>query len=446
MINKSSTKKADFSRLIYENMLWRGLFLVSSLVLNICIARYYGAAASGWIFYVFSYYTLFIEVLGFSMETGISYYTAKNELPLPGLLGFSGALAVAAAVPVFIFFRLYLPEPLRGLPPGFVLFSAICYISGYILMNCCSALFYARKNFILPNLFSLCINGALIVLLLLSGKNTDPAIDHHFFIYMLFASFLVQGVLMFASVLLAPAGKPMLQLPNGEALKKIVRYSRQAFIANTVFFMLYRIDYWFVEKYCNPYDLGNYIQVSRLVQLFLVLPVMMAGVIFPATAGGEQAAINRSLKTMTASLLFLYAIVCGVLVLTGKWLFPFVFGASFYNMYGPFLLLIPGIFALSTLSLFAAYYAGKNRVRINVQGSLLALAVIITGDVLFIPAYGIMAAALVSSIGYMAYSIYVLMVFKKEYGLGWSYFLSVQKKDLGWIKDIVLANTFKRNQ
>ncbi len=446
MISKTSPQTTGFSRLIYENMLWRGLFFVSSLLLNIGIARYYQASASGWIFYLFNYYTLFIEVLGFSMESGISYYASKNDITVSKLLCFSLALALAAAAPVFIFFRLYVPKELAAVPAVFMLFSAISYISGYILNNCCSALFYARRNFILPNMVFIVINTGLMVLLFITGGAGGKPVNHDWFIILLFASFFVQGVVLFAGAFVLLPGARGLSFPAGIELKKIARYSLQAFVANIAFYLLYRIDYWFVERYCRPEELGNYIQVSRLVQLFLLLPTIMAGVIFPATAGGEQGEINRSLKTITASLLFLYAIICGLLVLTGNWLFPFVFGSSFDKMYGPFLLLVPGIFALSALSLFAAYYAGKNRVRVNVQGSLCALAVVIAGDIIFIPRYGIKAAALVSSVGYTVYLLYVLMVFKREYRLGWSYFFSVKKKDLHWIKDLVLANTFKSNR
>src|SRR6266700_4149462 len=105
MTTISSTKKADFSRLIYESVLWRGLFYLSSLLLNILIARYYQASASGWIFFVFNYYTLFIEVLGFSMESGINYYASKNEIAVSKLLGLSLALSLVALAPVVVFFR-----------------------------------------------------------------------------------------------------------------------------------------------------------------------------------------------------------------------------------------------------------------------------------------------------------------------------------------------------
>ena len=444
MANTSVTKKAEFSRLIYENTLWRGLLLLSSLLLNILVARYYQAAASGWIFFVFSYYTLFIEVLGFSMESGISYYASRNEVTASRLLCLSLLLSLAAVVPVVIFFRLYLPEPLRGLSPAFVLFSAISFISGYILNNCCSALFYAHKKFILPNVLSIAINGVLILFLLFAGGGRVWATGSDPFIILLFASFAAQGLVMLVAGIMTLGGGQPFSLPGVAGLKKIGRYSLQAFIANTVFFMLYRIDYWFVEKYCRPEILGNYIQVSKLVQLFLLFPGFIAGAVFPLTAGGWKDEVNKNLRGITAGLLVLYSIICALLALTGYWLFPFLFGSSFDKMYQPFLLLIPGILSLSMLSPFSAYYAGRNRVRVNIIGALLSLVLIVTGDVLFIPRYGIHAAALVSSVGYIAYLVYVIRVYKKEYGIATGALFSISRSELYWIRDMIIGNVFKK--
>lgn len=118
---------------------------------------------------------------------------------------------------------------------------------------------------------------------------------------------------------------------------------------------------------------------------------------------------------LSRTVFWLYVLACLLLVIMGKWLFPFIFGKDFVEMYQPFVLLIPGILSLSGLFTLTAYYAGKNRMKVNIIGSFLALVVIIVGDSIFIPAYGINAAALMSSIGYIVYQLYVLIIFNKEY-------------------------------
>jgi O-antigen/teichoic acid export membrane protein len=133
------------------------------------------------------------------------------------------------------------------------------------------------------------------------------------------------------------------------------------------------------------------------------------------TAGGQQFNISSILTRLSRCVFLCYLILCGLLAITGKWLFPVVFGASFAEMYQPFLLLIPGILALSGIFTLTAYFAGKNMIRTNIKGSVMALAVIFIGDIIFIPLYGINAAALVSSIGYIVYQVYVIVIFNREY-------------------------------
>jgi O-antigen/teichoic acid export membrane protein len=97
-------------------------------------------------------------------------------------------------------------------------------------------------------------------------------------------------------------------------------------------------------------------------------------------------------------------------------------------------LYIPGIAAIATLYPFTAFYAGANKIHINIIGSIIALIFVIIANVIFIPLAGIYAAATVSSVGYVLYEIYVLHIFRKKYGLKLSECLIIKKDDFILIK------------
>ena len=101
------------------------------------------------------------------------------------------------------------------------------------------------------------------------------------------------------------------------------------------------------------------------------------------------------LPVLARAIIVFYIILLGLLAITGQWLFPWVYGETFERMYLPFLLLMPGILSLSTIALLTAYNSGKNKMAINMKGSLIGLVIIIAGDWLLIPRYGIAAAAAV---------------------------------------------------
>ncbi len=229
-------------------------------------------------------------------------------------------------------------------------------------------------------------------------------------------------------------------LPKIAEIKMVFQFCLLAFVSNLITFLYYRVDYWFVNHYRSAEELGNYIQVSKIAQMFFVLPGILASAVFPLTAGGRRREINNMLMVMSRSILFFYSLACLFLVITGKWLFPFIFGDSFKGMYSTFLFIIPGILGLSTLYTLTAYFAGKNRVIVNLKGSCLALITIITGDVLLIPKYGINAAAAVSSVGYIVYHIYVLQVFTKEYKTPVLSFFIFKYSDFSSIKRSLLKS------
>ena len=168
------------------------------------------------------------------------------------------------------------------------------------------------------------------------------------------------------------------------------------------------------------------------------MPTILAGAVFPMTAGGQKSGINHLLTLLSRSIFFLYLVVCIILGLVGQWLFPFVFGESFSQMYQPFLLLMPGILSLSGLFTLTAYFAGKNKIRINIIGSVYALIIILIGDIIFIPHYGINAAALISSIGYMVYQGYIIIMFKKEFQTTLSQLFIIKSSDIKKIKEVFI--------
>ncbi|MEJ7681191.1 MAG: oligosaccharide flippase family protein [Segetibacter sp.] len=69
-------------------------------------------------------------------------------------------------------------------------------------------------------------------------------------------------------------------------IRLLIRYALVALAANVIFFLVYRVDYWFVKKYCTLQELGNYIQVSKLGQMLLIIPTIISSVVLPQTAGG----------------------------------------------------------------------------------------------------------------------------------------------------------------
>lgn len=402
-------------KLIYQGIVWRGLYYASVFVLNIVIARVFQAADSGWINYLINNLSFLILVISLSLESALGYFASKNEISLQKLTGFSSVFSIVSSLVGTGMIALYLLATEDGYDPASNLTMAFMYLLGFVLTNYFSSLFYAAQKPVTPNAIMLVINLAVIAFgwSYMGEEKTYPSRNIPV-LFAYFFSFPLQGILI-ALVWGYSNNLLTLRLPDKNEMKKMFRYAFAALLANVIFFLVYRVDYWFVEAFSDEKSLGNYIQVSKLGQIFLLLPSIIATAIFTRTAGGNQEHTRNVIEIISRWLLVFYIVFVMMILITGRWLFPWVYGASFDQMYAPFMLLAPGIVSLSTLSLLTAFYAGRNKLNINITGSVIALVIIVAGDFLFIPRYGIVAAALVSSIGYICFTVYVLYRFRKEY-------------------------------
>lgn len=419
-----------FQRLLYQSLLWRGIYLVSLLLLNILVSRLYGAGGSGWIFYISSVFALFILLCSFSLETAMGYYLADKRIPSSQLFIISLVWVLAAALLTWFLAGSYFKEYSDRLAPGKFVQIATAFVTGNLLITFFTSLFYAERKVAAPNIILAVINVLLIATGIALYGNKDGANNSQIFIDIYFFSFLAAGLLMAFAFIARRNNKERFSLPSLTTLRLLFSYSFLAFVANTISFLLFRVDYFFVEKFSDENSLGNYIQVSKLTQLFFVIPGILASAVFPLTAGGQREEVNRNLPVLSRMIILVFGSGCVVLALVGKWLFPAVFGESFDQMYVPFLLMIPGLLAICLIYPVTSYYAGKNRIIENIKGSVLATLLLVAGDWLLVPRYGINGAAFVCSLSYLLYGAYMVARFKKEYGVKLSDFFIIRKADL----------------
>lgn len=413
---------------ILHSILWRGLFIFTSLLLNIFLVRYLGAGESGTLFYIITLLSFFIQISGLSLESGLGYFAANNEIPAASLAAFCLLLTttifvIALGLSNFTGFDAFDLDKHSGS------LEYVFFVFGNLLFTYFSTLFSAKLDFMVPNLIGSLLNillvGFLFYLLYFDGGFIEKDLVISLFYY----SFLIRAFLLVVVFFATGRNRKPLRLPAMRSLTRLFKYCLAAYVANIIFFVLYRIDYFFVEKYCSPEDLGIYMQVSKVAQMFFIIPSMIAGVIFALTASDSKERTTDVLTGIGRITFYLYFVFCILLAITGSWLFPMLFGADFGDMHQPFVLLIPGIIALAMIYPITAYFAGSNKISINIKGSFLALVVILAGDLLFIPEYGISAAAAVSSMGYITFQVYVLKTFKKGNPIQYNHFFKFHISD-----------------
>jgi len=428
-----------------QSLLWRGLYFITVLLLNIFLSRYLQAANTGFVYYLSNIFSFTLIIFSVSLESGITYFASGKIIDPKKLIWFtvawSFAVAILALAAVYIY--LFFTPGIPAISDSQFYFFSTCYIAGLFLTNCGTALFYAKNNFILPNFLLIFWNIVLIIIIPKFGVAKDLSQAGNI-LQLYFLIFLLQGLSVCIAWLVKEKNITAVSLPTAIEIKKIFKYSAVVVTGNIIFFLVYRIDYLFVNAspVCTAADLGNYIQVSKLGQMLLIIPQIIASVIFPRSASGiNRKELNSSLMTIARLFSQLYLLIIIITVVGGTWLFTGMFGETFNKMQWPFIILMPGIFSLSVLAMLSAYFSGKGNLRVNLTGAALALLVVIIGDYFFVPLYGILAAAAISTLGYTVNLGYSLYIFYKDYDINFFDFFRWRKSDYRWLRSL----TIKKN-
>jgi O-antigen/teichoic acid export membrane protein len=424
----------QFKKAIQHTILWKVLNTLITFLINILLVRLLGVEQSGLFYYAIALLSLLVLLQSYSLEAGIVYYGSKYG-SVSGISSF--------ILPWLLFQSLISILVLYYVAPANINREvAILYTVSNLAIVYCNGLYKAQKKFSTVNFI---LGGVNFLLLLVLGTmyffNTPFTTSMHISIlhpaaFFYCCSFILQAVLLITVFFFS--NKSHTSAIDKKMLKKIFTFSSISFAGNLLFFLVVRIDYFFVEKYCTGIAFSNYIQVSKLGQLMVLLPSVVAAVLFPYAAGAQQqesylGKTQLFCRVITGCFIFFTLFI----VVTGYWLFPLLFGSGFTAMYTALLLYLPGFFSLCIVTVLAAYLAGLELIKINLAASAVALIVVITGDIVLIPYFGINGAAVASSIAYFVCMVYLLWYTKKKMQYTLYDFFILQTADIKMITDLL---------
>jgi O-antigen/teichoic acid export membrane protein len=432
-------------KLFAQSILWRGFYFFSILVVNVFLSRYLRAANTGNLYLISVIFSFIQTVLSLSVESGIVYFASGNIIERNKLISLMGLWSFAAGIImiglVYVYFSIDASLDKTLLLP-YILYGFF-YVCGQSLTNYAIAIYYTQENYFLPNFLLGLVN--LVFVTIIPGKNSvmnAQQVQHVMTLY--FSTFLVAGLLVYCSYIIKNRSEGAFTFPDKKNFNLLLKYSITALGANVVFFLVYKVDYLFVNysPVCTKADLGNYIQVSKLGQMMLVVPQIMASVVFPRTASGiDNMRMNNVIMIIARILSQVFFVAFIITAILGKQIFILLFGESFNKMQLPMLIIIPGIFSLSVVALLSAYFSGKGKIKINLYGAIIGLSVMIIGDFIFVPRYGIVAAAVISTLSYTANFCYSLYHFYLDHSIHWVEFVRWRKDDYNWLIALIKRNT-----
>ena len=191
-----------------------------------------------------------------------------------------------------------------------------------------------------------------------------------------------------------------------------------------------------VKSWCPPADAGNYFQASKVIQVLIMLPAMATFSLYPLIIQSIQVTTAEETERKVLKLVYIYfmlAMVLGLLLLiSGFWLFPQLYGADFDKMYVATIILIPGLLCFAASYPLSTYFSGKDKNTVTMKAIGLAIVLLFLLNFILIPRFSINGAAISSSAANIFYFSFLMISFMRQNKLSVKHLYSQLKEQLNW--------------
>lgn len=417
------------------------LILALSFLVNVALARSLLPEGKGGLDLFEATKGLMTVFLGFSLSAGVIYSVSRGGIDLRKLqvrLSGMAVMQAAAAVCILIIMqyfglnRLFLPVVSHFwliLAMGLVILFGT--MATYLM-----AILFGEQRLTESNNINLFNNSAYAMLVLgyvLISVSFGRKVTYSQVIALTVISSIV-SVLSFGRKLRTSTRRYPWQAEDS-GFKAALVFSIPCHLGNLVQFLNYRFDIFLVNFFRGQRDVGLYVIAVTIAQLVWILSNSVATVLFPKISKEGKNQVT-TLLVVRASRIVLWSSlgISIVLAVLAPIALPAIYGKSFRPSVAPLLFLLPGITFFSLVNMLASFLAGIGQPKWNLWIAVAGLGVTVFFDLLLIPRFGIIGAAIASSLSYSTSSFLTLWVFHK---LTQSQWLSIGRLTMNDVSEVV---------
>ena len=406
---RASLSRQGFSRNVTSTFATNILLLPLTLAASAFIARWLGPEGKGQITLALLTPNLLGLILGAGLAVANGYFAGSKRIPVADLARNSVGVALAAALVGGLLTWIGLSTGLAvrllpDLPPEMILLSlALLPIS--LLIGYFTAILQGLQRIQRINLLSLAQGVAAFGLVTLLVPVLDLGLAGGIVAYI--GAGLV-GLLLAARSVGQEGGRFQPRLDRA-VLAQTLPFGLRGQVGNLLQFFNYRLDTFIVSFYLGASGVGIYSVAVALAELLWHLPNAASFVIFPKASSTSGQELNSFTPRVFRLVLGVTALGAVAIALAGRPLIVLIFSDAFAASYPPLLALLPGVVLLGGGKVLTSEIAGRGYPEYNSINAGLGLALTVILDLVLIPRYGVMGAAVASSVAYSA--IFLLAVY-----------------------------------
>lgn len=424
------------------------VFFVSSLIIyaarfatSVLVARTIGVEGKGIYILVLMVGSLLVLFLSLGLGGSLTYFTASKHFETDTLYSFSLVasllISLLGGFGFYILYGLFLANTfLIGIGPQYILLVLILLPFNLISLFFSSIILGKQQlvAFNLINIIRVVSNLLFQLMSALSGGGLPGAI----------LAWFTSNLVAFGVTLWFVRGDfhPHLRFTR-HIIKPATSYGIKNYLANLFMFFNYRLDTFFVNFYSGATEVGLYSTGVGVAELIWYIPNAISGALFPKSSSMSKETSARLTAQVARQSLVVAAGLTIVSALIGPLVIPFFYGIDFLPSVKPFLWLLPGILGITLSKIVSANLAGIGKPQYATYSSGITIVITVVLDILLIPPYGIVGAAIASSIAYLLSAGLSVMWFSRETNIRWLDVVFPRKEDISLLvsRSLKLANT-----
>lgn len=206
-------------------------------------------------------------------------------------------------------------------------------------------------------------------------------------------------------------------------------------LGNVATFFNYRLDFFIVNYFLNPEQVGLYAVGVVVSEGLWQIPNAAAVALLPRTARTIDRGASEFTCLILRHVLIISSFLGVVMGALSPLVIPAIFGARFHPSVAVIIWILPGTIALALGKVMSADLAARAKPGYSSIFALFALGVTVVLDFTLIPRMGIRGAALASSIAYFTDSALLCFALKRELNVKWNALLLPTVADLAVYSD-----------
>jgi O-antigen/teichoic acid export membrane protein len=432
----------QFTRNIGETMLTSILSVILGMILSILLARYLQPEDYGKYSFI-SLVCFLVYQVGYFAIPDANVFLVGKRIFTPSQTGSAGLItSFSLGVVTLLLFGLVanlgpIREEIVQKGIGYnLLWIALATVPVLMLSENLKGIFFGMEKIRLVNILLLAYSSfqlftVFIFVVLLKMALTGAIV-----------AFLLANIMGMLLVLACFIRAPNFEkVPFGSYIKRALSYSWKLHLGAIVFFMIYRLDVFLIVYLTgNMLAVGFYAAAVGIAEKIDMIPRVVSSVLFPRIATITKEEVRKYGPFLLRMTLLLGGLLALFLATISYYVVVLLLGVAYESAVIPLCILLPGVVLLGGGRIMTSELLGQQKTGVIAIANSTALVFNVVLNLLFIPKFGINAAAAVSSITYAVMFIVELRGASQLSGLSFSEYLMPQKDDFFEIRRRLFRN------